>query len=206
MSEDTVYVQMLLDLDNIPWNHNFCAGLFNWILLAGYLIVPGTFTSLQKSNTIQNHLDQHGIEQAILNTIQNPPLLFIASILFFFGAVGMLWLGRTWRNNYIWLINRLFLSVFKNEYFACITVCRKLLTKLSPGLLNSFAGLLTSLINVYTAQSGDWSIMATATITITGLSTTVTASLFFLYKFQKLRQVKQAHEHKMRKELRKSEE
>ncbi|EER41738.1 conserved hypothetical protein [Histoplasma capsulatum H143] len=69
------------------------------------------------------------------------------------------------------------------------------------------AGLLTSLVNVYTARGGDWSIMAMASVTITGMSTAVTAGLFSLYNFQKLRKVRQEHERRVKEQSReKSEE
>ena len=44
---DTQYVNMLLALDDIPQLHKILAGFFNWILLAGFILFPGTFTSLQ---------------------------------------------------------------------------------------------------------------------------------------------------------------
>ncbi|KAL2837037.1 hypothetical protein BJX68DRAFT_259726 [Aspergillus pseudodeflectus] len=42
----TRYLQMLLDVDYMPWTHNVIASVAHWTLLAGYLIVPGTFTAL----------------------------------------------------------------------------------------------------------------------------------------------------------------
>ena len=44
---DTQYVNMLLALDDIPKLHNMYAAFFNWILLAGFILFPGTFTSLK---------------------------------------------------------------------------------------------------------------------------------------------------------------
>ncbi|OJD27441.1 hypothetical protein ACJ73_01169 [Blastomyces percursus] len=100
-ADSTAYMRMLLELDSIPWSHNFCAGLSNW-----------------KSDAVRGRLDGPGVEEAILNTIQNPPLLFMGVLLF---SVG------------------------------------------SSGFLNSLAGLITTLINIYTAKSGDWSVMAILT-------------------------------------------
>ncbi|QSS66488.1 hypothetical protein I7I51_07345 [Histoplasma capsulatum] len=170
--DSAAYVRMLLELDSIPWGHSFSAALFNWLLLAGYLVVPGTFTSLQKPDTVKEHLTDKGLEKVILSTIQNPPLLMIACFLFLMGVSGMFWLGWTWRYNYIWVINRIFF----------------------PGLLHSAAGLITTLINVYTAQSGDWSVMAISTVAVTGLSATSTAGLFLYYNFVKLGRLKKAYE------------
>jgi hypothetical protein len=44
---DTQYVNMLLALDDIPAIHNFAVAFFNWIYLAGFVLFPGTFTSLK---------------------------------------------------------------------------------------------------------------------------------------------------------------
>ncbi|KAL4934748.1 hypothetical protein BDV06DRAFT_208337 [Aspergillus oleicola] len=33
----TQYIQMLLDLDYIPWYYNIASSTANWVLLAGYL-------------------------------------------------------------------------------------------------------------------------------------------------------------------------
>ncbi|KAL1962035.1 hypothetical protein VTN77DRAFT_621 [Rasamsonia byssochlamydoides] len=172
----TRYMEMLLELDYIPLSHTFLASLFHWMLLAGYLVIPGTFTSLQKSDTIKHSLNAKGAEETVLHTIQNPPLLAIACSLLFIGAAGMSWLGWTWRHNYIWIINRLF----------------------RPTLLNAAAGLLTTLINIYTAKDGDWSIMAVLTVAITAASALTCLILMVLFQFRKLAQVKEEHEREMR--------
>lgn len=103
------YVQMLLDVDHMPWIYNVIASVAQWILLAGYLVVPGTFTSLQRSNKIEQALGDNGTGTAILGTIQNPPLLAIACVLFTIGAALLAWLYWEWRENYIWLVSRIFM-------------------------------------------------------------------------------------------------
>ncbi|GFF44665.1 hypothetical protein IFM51744_05876 [Aspergillus udagawae] len=169
---ETRYVRMLLELDNIPWFYNTSASAAHWALLAGYLVIPGTFTSLQKSDFLTEGLETNRTGKAILSTIQNPPLLAIACFLMVLGSVMISWLTWERRKNYIWLINRLFI----------------------PVLLNAIAGLLTSFINVYTAQNGEWSIMAVVTVIVTGMSTAVSLSLTIIYKFGKLERVKREHE------------
>jgi hypothetical protein len=106
---ETQYVQMLLQLDCIPWWHNFLSSLAGWVLLAGYLVVPGTFTSLQKSDSLKDGMGVNIAEKAIISTVQNPPLIAIACSLLCLGAGIMAWLFWKWKDNYIWLINRLFL-------------------------------------------------------------------------------------------------
>jgi hypothetical protein len=46
---------------------------------------------------------------------------------------------------------------------------------------------------MYTAQNGEWSIMAVVTVIITGMSTAVSLSLTIIYKFGKLERVKREH-------------
>jgi hypothetical protein len=55
--------------------------------------------------------------------------------------------------------------------------------------LNAAAGLLTTVINVYTSQSGDWSVMAIVTTAVTGATLSVCSGLLAVYRFYKLEQV-----------------
>jgi hypothetical protein len=57
---ETEYVHMLQELDTIDWVYNFLSSFANWTLLAGYLVIPGTFTTLQMSDTLkQGRQDNH---------------------------------------------------------------------------------------------------------------------------------------------------
>ncbi|KAB8239021.1 uncharacterized protein BDW43DRAFT_305906 [Aspergillus alliaceus] len=64
---ETRYVRMLLELDYIPWFYNTSASAAHWALLAGYLVIPGTFTSLQKSDFLTEGLETNRTGKAILN-------------------------------------------------------------------------------------------------------------------------------------------
>ncbi|KAL4745465.1 hypothetical protein BDW72DRAFT_208186 [Aspergillus terricola var. indicus] len=172
LTVETEYVCMLLELQDIHWVYNFAASLANWVLLAGYLVVPGTFTSLQKSDSITDKLSQNNAEKAILETIQNPPLVAIAWSFLGIGIGIMSVLFYRWRRNYLWLINRLFI----------------------PILLNTAAGLLTSLISIYTAKDGYWSVMALLTVIVSGVLALSSTGLTVFYKFWKLRIVIADHE------------
>lgn len=109
---DTRYVRMIVASDEVPWEVNVLASAANWILLAGYLVIPGTFTSMSNSSALQNTLQGSNAGEAVLKTVQNPPILVIGCLFFAIGsAISALlyWLHPT---NYIWLINRLILYVF----------------------------------------------------------------------------------------------
>jgi hypothetical protein len=109
---ETEYVHMLLELDTIDWVYNFLSSFANWTLLAGYLVIPGTFTTLQKSDTLKQGLQDNHTEKAILNTIQNPPLVAIACTFLGVGAGTMVYLFFKWKHNYFWIFNRLFVYGF----------------------------------------------------------------------------------------------
>jgi hypothetical protein len=107
----TRYVQMIMEADEVPWQYNLLASAAHWVLLAGYLVVPGTFTSLQKSDTVHNGLSDNEAGKLVLNAIQNPPLLALACIFFVVGLIVMGWLYYEYRGNYIWLTNRIFMCI-----------------------------------------------------------------------------------------------
>jgi hypothetical protein len=62
-----------------------------------------------------------------------------------------------------------------------------------PGCLNSLAGFISTLVNVYGQQHGDWSVTAEVTAIVTGVCMGVTAILFGVYNFWILDRVKQSH-------------
>lgn len=171
-SEHSRYVQMLLHQDDIPLLHNILAAVFVWLLLAGFLVFPGTFTSLQKS--VEGHDAKTLSDQAarlIVTSIKNIPLLVIAAIMCGISSFGMLYLASRHAKNYVWLVNKLFL----------------------PGMTNSLAGLVSTLIGVYSQQHGTWSITAKITAMVEGASLCICGSLFLLYQLAFLKQIKAKH-------------
>lgn len=137
----TRYMEMLLDLDKVPRSHNLLAAFFGWLLLAGFVVFPGTFTSIQQLATDPSLAAQLPNASAILNRIQNLPLVIVAGVVCGIGTAGLLWLAARWRRNTIWLLTRIFL----------------------PGASNAVAGLISTFVTVYTQKDGDWSVMARAT-------------------------------------------
>jgi hypothetical protein len=106
---DSLYTRMLKEEAEMDWKFNLCANAANWVLLAGYMIIPGTFTFLKKSSGVQETLQRNEAGRAVLNTIQNPPLLVIAFLLLFTGSAILGWLWVKFQNVYPWLINKIFL-------------------------------------------------------------------------------------------------
>jgi hypothetical protein len=60
-------------------------------------------------------------------------------------------------------------------------------------LLNSAAGLITTLVNIYAARNGFWSVTAIVTAAVTGSFTALMTALFFIYDTWLLTKVKKDH-------------
>ncbi|KAF8154712.1 hypothetical protein B0H34DRAFT_717552 [Crassisporium funariophilum] len=169
---DTQYVNMLLALDDIPRLHNMYAGFFTWILLAGFILFPGTFTSLQ-------NLSASGqVESRLVNAVTHIPLFVIAWLCCGIGGTGMMWLWWRWRKNYLWALNRIFL----------------------PGVLNSLAGLISTIVNIFGVQHGELSTTSKVTIVVTTVSTGVFGLLTLIYSLWLVRRVKARHDRDVGKE------
>ena len=109
-SVQTRYMDMLLAQDNIPRLHNILASLFQWILLAGYLVLPATFNSINRSKDVQSSSDSGNFAaKAALATVRNVPLLYIGAFSAGIGLIGKTWLWCAHRPNYVWLVNKIFL-------------------------------------------------------------------------------------------------
>lgn len=168
-SANTRYMNMLLELDAVPRVHNMLASFFTWILLAGFIIFPGTFTSIQSLNV--DDPSRSDAEKWILGRVKNVPLLVIAGLCCGIGAAGMIWLWYRWHNNFIWLVNRIFL----------------------PGCLHGLAGEISTLVNVFSQQGGKFSTTALVTTIVTAACTVVCGALVLFYSMWKLERVKRAH-------------
>ena len=83
------------------------AALFSWLILAGYLVLPNTFTSLQSSKT----LSESKGGQLLQSTVHNVKLLPFAGVLCLIGLAGISRLWYKWRRNYVWLITYIFMYV-----------------------------------------------------------------------------------------------
>lgn len=101
------YVEMLLQLDKIPKLYNLLASAFTWLLLAGYIALPGTFTSISNSRKLADGAGTAG--KLLVRAVQNVPLLVVAALCCAVGAGGMLWLWWSLQGNYVWLISRIIL-------------------------------------------------------------------------------------------------
>jgi hypothetical protein len=103
MEQHQKYKRMLLESHKIPWENNIFAVIFSWMILAGFILLPGTFTSLSRMR-LEGEVDR------VFQQLNNPiPLFVVSSISCFLGAAGTGWLWWKFRKNYIWLFDHLFL-------------------------------------------------------------------------------------------------
>jgi hypothetical protein len=113
--KDTEYIRMLLhqtqEIEKRPY-WNILAAALTWILLAGFIVLPGTYPSLQNSELIEAaKKDQSNLGNKILAGVTAPGtgLLIVACSLCGLGSLGIIGLWLKWRSNYIWLMNKLLL-------------------------------------------------------------------------------------------------
>ncbi|KAK4119379.1 hypothetical protein N657DRAFT_581708 [Parathielavia appendiculata] len=155
------YEDMVVESYNAPSLYNIAAGLSSWILLASFIIFPGTFTSLGK-------LKDTEAGEAVYNVVQHIPLLLFSVLCCFASIIGTTFLWLKFRHNHVWLLSNL----------------------IGPGLLNSISGLLTVLVGVYASHNGEWSVTAKATITIVSLFLFSMSIAFVTYRFWLLERVR----------------
>lgn len=94
------YEEMILEIDNniSPYYFIF-AGFFSWLLLAGFLISPSTYTSVQQSNALNK---SGAVGKTIISTVRNVPLIYIASFACLGATAGLCWLWYRWSRNHVW--------------------------------------------------------------------------------------------------------
>ncbi|KAG8420697.1 hypothetical protein J3458_002630 [Metarhizium acridum] len=132
---------------------------------------PGTFTSIRKSveNNHSNSLENQAAGM-IVKSVKNIPLLVIGAIACATSVAGMAFLASKHLDNYVWLQTKL----------------------LIPGTANCFAGLVSTMVGVYSQQNGVWSPTAKITAIVEGSCLGVAIGLFVLIE-RFLRRVREEH-------------
>jgi len=105
--DDSRYMLMCTQSHQARKRYTIGAALFSWLILAGYLVLPSTFTSLQSSSTLSG--SKGG--QLLQSTVRNVKLLPFAGVLCLIGVAGISRLWYKWRRNYVWLITYILMYV-----------------------------------------------------------------------------------------------
>lgn len=112
----------------------------------------------------------------------------------------MCYLWYRWQANYIWLVNRIFLCVDGNQ----ILLAQFILTSFSadhrPGLLNSLAGVVSTLASVLGVHHATFSVSSKSTIIVTGGLMVICGVLTLFYMFFMIRRVKKKHDEEIGKQ------
>ncbi|KAI0002449.1 hypothetical protein BJV74DRAFT_765387 [Russula compacta] len=161
------YADMVFE--EVPRMHNLLSGLFTWIVLAGFVVLPGTFSTLESFPTKSGELEK------VLHDVQHLPLLVIAYGCCGVGGLGMLLLWWRWAHNYVWLLNSIFI----------------------PGTLNGLSGLISTFASIYGAQGGVYGTASIITLAVTGACMLVCGTLTTIYSVWKLGRVKRLHKREM---------
>lgn len=105
--DNSNYNELIVESYKTPEMFNVLATIFLWTLLAGFVVFPGTFTSLRNTSSLNSSVPGRVVQR----TIQNIPLLAVAAFFFVLGTAGIGWLWHQRRRHYLWLADKLFLYV-----------------------------------------------------------------------------------------------
>jgi hypothetical protein len=70
------YDDMVLATERVPFWNNILAGFFSWLLLAGFLVLPGSFSSLDKIPASSD------TTRKVIHAVRNLPLYVPSSLSF----------------------------------------------------------------------------------------------------------------------------
>jgi hypothetical protein len=101
----TPYMVMALQANEAPPRDNIRAALSSWLILAGYVVFPGTFTSVKNSGSLEKSKDGKVVKEAI----QHVPLLPFAIFCCLVGIYETVRLWKKWQKNYVWLVANVFM-------------------------------------------------------------------------------------------------
>ncbi|EHK19874.1 uncharacterized protein TRIVIDRAFT_138653, partial [Trichoderma virens Gv29-8] len=153
------YEEMILEIDhNIKPYYFILSGFCSWLLLAGFLVSPSTYASVQQSDALDN---SGKVGESIIHVVRNVPLIYIASFACLSATIGMVWLWYKFRSNHVWTSRYLIV----------------------PTLMHSAVGLGSAILNIYSNQHGQWSITAIITVSIVGVWFIISSGLYIVYDF-----------------------
>ncbi|KAH9965333.1 hypothetical protein BC827DRAFT_849708 [Russula dissimulans] len=169
--EHTPYTKMLADSDAVPLFDNILAGFFVWMLLAGFVVLPGAFNPL---NNAINNSEFHQILSALHRIRKLVAGYACCSI----GMIGMCYLWFRWSHNYVWLLSNIFI----------------------PGMLNSLSGVLAAFAIIYSdGQGSRYGTTSFITLGVTGGCAVVCGILGAIYWLWKLRPLKLQNDRKRKR-------
>lgn len=99
------YNEMIVQSHSVSARFNILTAIANWVFLAGFVVLPGTFESLSRAKALSESRAGAVVQYAV----RNSPLLYVGGFCCLIGASGIGWVWWTFRLNYVWLVDHLFL-------------------------------------------------------------------------------------------------
>ncbi|CAF3656550.1 unnamed protein product [Fusarium graminearum] len=100
----TTYTTMIVQTHESMTGYKLAAAFLNWLSLAGFVLLPGTFTSLNQAIVVET---QAGREMQ--KAVQNTPLIAISVICCFVSGAGIGHVIWKCQHNPVWLVDRIFM-------------------------------------------------------------------------------------------------
>lgn len=97
-------LDMLREIEEIDLWETVSISALAWLLLAGYLVFPSTFASIQKSDVLNKAGE---IGRSVDHVVRNVPLIYFASFLCLLSSAGLAWFWWQRRHNYVWVLRRI---------------------------------------------------------------------------------------------------
>jgi hypothetical protein len=85
--------------------YSILAAIFDWLFLAGFIILPGTFNSLSWVEA----LGESKAGRIMQTAIQNTPLIVIGCLCCFLGSMGIRITAWKRKKNHVWLNDHIYL-------------------------------------------------------------------------------------------------
>src|SRR4051812_42395787 len=93
------YEAKLKQSDQAPYSHTIFAAVCSWLLLAGFVFFPGTFSSAQHSDELKSLADNNKVASVAYYFVRHPPLLGLAATCIVLSLLGLSWLWFKYKTN-----------------------------------------------------------------------------------------------------------
>jgi hypothetical protein len=106
-AQNTPYMELLLEsATKVPSYHTWGVSFASCLLLAGFIVFPGTFTNIRHIGASNPAVAS--AEQWTLSKVPNLGLLGLASICTGLGALGMIAFWIRWSHNHVIIMQNVF--------------------------------------------------------------------------------------------------
>jgi hypothetical protein len=101
----TAYTAMIVQTHEELTCYKLAAAFLNWLSLAGFVVLPGTFTSLSQAELVNESRAGRDMQQAVENT----PLVALSCLCCSISGAGIGYVIWKCKHNPVWLADRIFM-------------------------------------------------------------------------------------------------